>query len=249
MFFLLQARHFEQNFKDNLVLAIANFRIFSRRHWHQKESANSYKTRSCSYDLTKIIIRSSLLMNLQWRFEDIRYFVGQNKEPKGYIKHFESNFSLSFIIIISKDQLYVIIGAMQATSSALLKIFFLMTSRLKWIKFKYLKHDVSICSNSSRHDCHSRIRWVVREEPDNNWMCWPLALGRLCHPARPYSWPSVTRAQRPWWRDLHFDFRHLYSIIILLKICSKSHKFACKRFLENEKDLILIMNNASIHNQ
>ena len=153
MFFLLQARHFEQNFKDNLVLAIANFRIFSRRHWHQKACTNSDKTRSCSYDLTKIIIRSSLLMNLQWRLEDIRYFVGQNKGPKGYIKHFESNFSSSFIIIISKDQLYVIIGAMQATSSALLKIF------------------------------------------------------------------------------------------------SRSHKFACKRFLENEKDLILIMNNASIHNQ
>ena len=38
--------------------------------------------------------------------------------------------------------------------------------------------------------------------------CVGLWLWAVCAIRHGLSWPSVTRAQRPWWRDLHFDFRH-----------------------------------------
>ena len=131
----------------------------NRRRWHQKASAYSEKTRSCSYDLTKINIRSSLLMNSQWRLEDIKPMVGQNKGTKGYIKHFESNFSMSFIVAISKDQLYGIIGAMQTTNSALFWRFLAEVINLHNKRFLENEKDlVLIMDNASIHKS-----WTTKE--------------------------------------------------------------------------------------
>ena len=96
--------------------------------------------------------------------------------------------------------------------SLFLQIFFLMTSRLKWIKFKYLKHDVSICSDSINQmsDPIFDLSRITIE-------CVGLWLWAVCAIRHGLSWPSVTRAQRPWWRDLHFDFRHWF--IQLLYFC------------------------------